>query len=159
MPSLDSPTRAGTPTRHWRFLHTPADLGAVNMALDEALMDRARCTGGWVLRVYGWCRPTLSLGRNQTARGLYDREALAAQGVDVVRRPTGGRAILHHREITYSVTAPLGALAAPGAPVRATYARINRLLLAGLHALGVDAYEAMPRGRSPLPDGAPCFET
>jgi lipoyl(octanoyl) transferase len=143
----------------FRLLLTPALPGHDNMALDDALLGRARATGECVLRVYAWDRPTLSFGRNQTARGLYDPERLAARGVDVVRRPTGGRAVLHHREVTYSVTAPVGALAPPGAPLGASYARINRLLLAGLSALGVRARLATPAGRAPLPDGAPCFET
>jgi lipoate-protein ligase A len=129
------------------------------MAFDDALLGRARATGECVLRVYAWSAPTLSFGRHQKALGLYDPARLAEQGVGAVRRPTGGRAILHHREITYSVTAPLGALAPAGAARRESYARINRLLLAGLRALGVDAREASPAGRAPVPDGAPCFET
>jgi lipoate-protein ligase A len=129
------------------------------MALDDALLARARETGECVLRVYAWERPTLSFGRNQTARGLYDPERLAARGLDVVRRPTGGRAVLHHREVTYSVTAPDGALAPTGAPLRAAYARVNAVLLDGLRRLGVAARLAAPAGRAPVPDGAPCFET
>ena len=60
-----------------------------------------------VFRVYTWAEPTLSFGRNQTARGTYDPERARERGVTVVRRLTGGRALLHHREVTYSVTAPL----------------------------------------------------
>lgn len=129
------------------------------MAVDEALLAHARRTGEVVVRTYRWSRPTLSLGRNQTAVGLYAPERLAEAGVDVVRRPTGGRAVLHWRELTYAVAAPTGALAPAGAPLRASYARINRLLLHALRALGVGAREAEPVGRAPLPDGAPCFET
>jgi lipoate-protein ligase A len=143
----------------FRLLVTPPLPGPDNMALDDVLMDRARATGECVLRVYAWSTPTLSFGRNQRAVGVYDPARLAERAVDVVRRPTGGRAVLHHREITYSVTAPDGALAPAGAPLRLAYARINRLLLAGLRALGVDAREAAPVGRAPRPDGAPCFET
>jgi lipoate-protein ligase A len=109
-------------------------------------------------RSYAWVRPTLSLGRNQKAAGLYDPARLAERGVDVIRRPTGGRAILHWREVTYSVTAPLGALAPAEAPLAAAYGRINAVLLAALRALGVAAREAVPAGRAPVPDGAPCFE-
>ena len=68
-------------------------------------MARARRTGEWVLRVYAWSAPTISLGRNQTAMRHYDLERIRRRALAVVRRPTGGRAILHHREITYSVTA------------------------------------------------------
>ena len=128
------------------------------MALDDTLLAHARATGTTVVRVYGWTAPTLSFGRNQRAVGLYDPAALAGQEIAVVRRPTGGRAVLHWREVTYAVAAPLGALAPAGAPLKAAYARINGVLLAALGSLGVDAREAVPAGRSPLPDGAPCFE-
>lgn len=132
------------------------------MALDEALLARARAlgpaAGEVVVRVYGWARPTLSFGRNQRAVGQYDPVGLAERGLDVVRRPTGGRAVLHWREVTYSVTAAVGVLAPAGAPLRVAYARINRLLVGALAALGVDAREARPAGRTPHPDGAPCFE-
>ncbi|AHG90221.1 biotin/lipoate A/B protein ligase [Gemmatirosa kalamazoonensis] len=142
----------------FRLLVTPPLPGPDNMALDDVLLDRARATGECVLRLYAWSSPTLSFGRHQKARGLYDPARLAERGVSTVRRPTGGRAVLHHREITYSVTAPLGALAPVGAPLRDAYARINRLLVAALRRLGVDAREAVPVGRAPHPDGAPCFE-
>src|SRR5690349_530391 len=93
-------------SQSWRLLLTlPAD-GAWNMALDEALMEHARRTNEWVLRVYAWSAPTLSFGRNQRALGVYLPERLERDAVSVVRRPTGGRAILHWREITYSVVAP-----------------------------------------------------
>jgi lipoate-protein ligase A len=71
----------------------------------------------------------------------------------VVRRPTGGRAILHHREVTYSVTAPV-----TGEALRASYGRINRVLLDGLRRLGVAAALAAPAARTPLPGVVPCFE-
>jgi len=119
----------------WRFLHTPPSTGAFNMALDEALMSYASDTQQWIFRVYSWTAPTLSLGRHQVARGAYDRKQIAERGIDVVRRPTGGRAILHHREVTYSAVGPVAA----AGDLRESYARINRLLIAALHQLGVDA--------------------
>jgi lipoate-protein ligase A len=122
------------------------------MALDHALMDRARRTRETVLRVYSWSSPTLSLGRNQRARGCYDERALAGGGVVVVRRPTGGRALLHHREVTYSVTAPV-----TSESITVAYGRINALLLAALSALGVRARAAGPAGRSLPPGTTPCF--
>ena len=139
----------------WRLLQSPPLAAAENMALDAALLERARRTGETVLRVYGWRAPTLSFGRNQTARGVYDGALAASRGVEVVRRPTGGRAVLHHREVTYSVTGPL----APEEPLRESYGRINRLLLDALRRLGVRAELARAAGRAPLPTGAPCFET
>ena len=138
----------------WRLLATPPLDGAENMALDEVLLNRAAATGEAVLRVYAWRDPTLSLGRNQPARDEYEPAALEAQGVTVVRRLTGGRAVLHHREVTYSVTAP----DTLGSALRDAYLRINEILLHGLRSLGVDASIATPAGRAPLPSIAPCFE-
>ncbi|MFL5563026.1 MAG: biotin/lipoate A/B protein ligase family protein [Gemmatimonadaceae bacterium] len=138
----------------WRLLATPRLDGAENMAFDEALLRRAGVTNEAVFRVYGWSQPTLSLGRNQPARGAYDEEAIAVQGIGVVRRLTGGRAVLHHREVTYSVTAP----EALGDTLHDGYARINAILLEGLRALGVPAALATPAGRAPIPSTAPCFE-
>jgi lipoyl(octanoyl) transferase len=139
---------------HWRlFTDSPAS-GAENMARDHALMERAVTTGEWMLRVYAWRTPTISLGRNQTARGLYDLERIHARCIDVVRRPTGGRAILHDREITYSVTAPTEA----AGDLRASYERINRLLVNAMRGIGVDVRIAAPTSRATAPGIAPCFD-
>ena len=145
----------------WRFLHSPPASGAENMALDEALMHWARGTGEWAFRVYSWSRPTLSLGRNQTARGGYDRAQMEAREIDVVRRPTGGRAILHDREVTYSVTGRVD----DAGDLLESYERINRLLVAGLGALGVESVVVGPAdaaraaGAEPRaqPGLLPCF--
>jgi lipoate-protein ligase A len=139
----------------WRLLVTPPASGAENMALDEALMDRARATGEWTLRVYGWATPTISLGRNQSARDRYDLDRIRSRGLAVVRRPTGGRAILHDREVTYSVTAPTGAAGELGE----SYRRINALLVAALNTLGVAASVASPSTRAISPGMSPCFDT
>ncbi len=138
----------------WLHLYGPAMSGAENMAMDDALLQRAARTGECVLRVYTWTRPTLSLGRNQAARGRIDPLRAATLGVDIVRRPTGGRALLHHREVTYSVTAPLER----DASARAWYDAIGGVLLDALLGLGVPARLAMPSGRTPLPHTAACFQ-
>jgi lipoate-protein ligase A len=139
---------------HWSLLLTPPLTGAANMALDEALLERADASGSAVFRVYTWSEPTLSFGRNQTTRGIYDPERARQRGIAVVRRPTGGRSLLHHREITYSVTAPAGLAGS----LRESYGRINRLLVGGLTRLGVTVEIASPRERSLPPSAAPCFE-
>ncbi len=138
----------------WRLVVQEPLRGALNMSIDEALLDHARRTGVTTLRVYGWAQPTLSLGRNQPARGRYALERARELGVAFVRRPTGGRAVLHHREITYSVAAPAPALG----ELAESYARINRLLVDALHRLGVAAEIAQPREAAPHPGIAPCFE-
>lgn len=123
------------------------------MARDTALQARAARTGETVFCIYSWLAPTLSFGRNQPARGRYDLRTIRAAGIDVVRRPTGGRAILHHREVTYSVTAPVD----ESGPLRETYTRINRILQSGLSRLGV-LVEAAPRPeRASVPSARPCF--
>ena len=139
-------------SRRWRLMLVPPRTGAENMARDAALMERARLTGESVFSVYSWSRPTLSLGRNQTARDRYDLDEAERLGIDVVRRPTGGRALLHWREVTYSVTAPIS-----GDELKESYAGINGVLLYGLLKLGVDASEAAVAGRTPAPGDLPCF--
>lgn len=125
------------------------------MAVDESLAESVRAGGPPVLRVYRWNPPCLSLGRNQPSGG-YDRDEIARRGLDVVRRPTGGRAVLHHRELTYSVATAQGELGGP----RQAYAAINRALVAGLTRLGVPAHlQTAGTERAPLPSLAPCFET
>jgi lipoate-protein ligase A len=137
----------------WYFhLSEPAS-GVQNMAVDEALMARAARTGDGIFRVYGWSQPTLSLGRNQRARGLYDLDAAAALGVAIVRRPTGGRALLHDHEVTYSVTMP----ATDIAEARRAYDFINEVLLSAINQLGVPAARATGTV-AVAPGPRPCFD-
>lgn len=122
------------------------------MAVDHALaLERER--GEAVLRIYRWSRPTLSFGRNQPAIDRYDPFALQALGVDVVRRPTGGREVLHDRELTYAAILPLDG---PGS-LREAYHRINGALLAALRSLGVEARPADDDTPVLRPDAGACF--
>ena len=124
------------------------------MAVDESLLAGARA-GRVTLRLYGWDPGCLSFGRNQTARGRYDGGRASRHGFDVVRRPTGGRSVFHHREITYSVTAPANAWGG----LREAYLKINRALAAGLRDLGAPA-DIVPRkgaAVSPRPTVRACF--
>ena len=123
------------------------------MARDASLLSRAAATGESVFSIYSWEKPTLSFGRNQRALGHYDRSKIADRSIDVVRRPTGGRAILHHREITYSVAAPV----VENVSLRDSYNRINRILISGLRSLGVTA-EVAAEGHNLPPSSLPCFE-
>ncbi len=124
------------------------------MALDEALMEAVRAGAAPALRFYRWAPRCLSLGRNQPAAGRYDEARLRARGIGVVRRLTGGRAVLHDRELTYSAVFADGALGTP----RAAYSAVNRALVAGVRRLGVPAeLQPRPRSRAPIPSLAPCF--
>ncbi len=123
------------------------------MAIDVALMRRARLSGEAMARVYSWNPATLSLGRNQRARGCYDLQVIASRGIGIVRRPTGGRAILHDREITYSVSAP-----DRGGSLRESFDAISALLVMALGALGVRAALAARTARAARPTAGACFE-
>ena len=88
----------------WRLLRTGHNSGAWNMAVDEAIMVHvAKKVVPPTFRLYGWVPPTLSLGRLQSYLRDVDPENCKSLGVDVVRRPTGGRAVLHDNEVTYSL--------------------------------------------------------
>jgi lipoyl(octanoyl) transferase len=137
----------------WRFLDSGALAGAEQMSLDAGLMDRARQTGEAVLRVYGWSRPTLSFGRHESVRGRFTAEQLELENVGAVRRPTGGRVLMHDREVTYSVTAP----APDDERLKQSYRRINAMLIAALARLGVPVVEAAIDSAARRPGGAACF--
>jgi len=121
----------------WRLILDGPLSGAYNMALDEALASTASREEVATLRFYQWQRPTLSLGRHEPAEELPLAECEAA-GLDLVRRPTGGRAVLHHRELTYSFTAPASLLGG-SKRVREAYSVITEALARGLGLLGLAA--------------------
>jgi len=127
------------------------------MALDEALAEAVGAgQSSPVVRLYGFSPPTLSLGRFQKARGQYSARRLEADGVVLVRRPTGGHAVLHDDELTYSVAlSKQASLAGPAPKKREVYLFIARVLLAGLANLGISGtINAAQRGDVHNPD---CF--
>ncbi len=82
--------------------------GSWNMAVDQYLLERISGGDfGFILRTYGWNPPCISIGRFQDPEREVDLGKLLAAGIDIVRRPTGGRAVLHSSEVTYSVLAPV----------------------------------------------------
>src|SRR5437870_13499326 len=125
--------------------------GAENMAIDAALLDRANGGGLSFLRLYRFAPPCLSLGRNEPA-ARYDHTEIARRGLDVVRRPTGGRAVWHEHEVTYAVAAPIATFGG----LRAGYRAIHARLVAALRRLGVEATLAADRPRPPQRLGS-CF--
>jgi len=141
----------------WRLLISPPASGAWNMAVDEAILQAvARGQAPPTLRLYAWEPPCLSLGRNQPWEEA-DPAALAARGWEIVRRPTGGRAILHTDELTYAVIAPAQHPLMRGG-VLPSYRRIARGLLAALHLLGIPAQMEGEKTPAAAPQ-AVCFET
>lgn len=134
------------------------------MARDRALLDAAgRRHATPTLRLYGWDRPTVSLGRHQPDPEPAAIAALAALGAGWVRRPTGGRAVWHGplgEELTYAVAAPIGVLPLAGG-LAEVHREIHRAIATGLARLGVATRPAPgAAGRSPRPtDRRACFAT
>jgi lipoate-protein ligase A len=146
------------PLARWRLLapNSQGD-GAWNMAVDEALMESVAAGESLpALRFYQWSPPCLSLGRRQPLVGV-DQERLRSDGYDLVRRETGGWAILHTDELTYSVTLPPTDPRADG-PILDAYRKLSQGLVAGLALLGVHA-EMKPASASGTHNlSAACFE-
>jgi lipoate-protein ligase A len=141
----------------WRLLTTGYLDGATNMAIDEAISQAVQA--GLVpptLRFFGWIPACLSLGQAQPSADV-DREACRTDGVDVVRRPTGGRAILHTDELTYSVIAPDNEPRVVGTIVE-SYRRLSEGLLTGLMLMGVPTHQAERPDNHDSDQGPICFE-
>ncbi len=121
----------------WRLLlHPTPARGAWNMAVDEAVLESAgRGESFPTLRLYAWVPPCLSLGYAQPLTDV-DLPRLRARGWDLVRRPTGGRAVLHTDELTYSVIGPLEEPRLAGG-VLDSYRRLAQALVAALRDLGL----------------------
>jgi lipoate-protein ligase A len=144
------------PIQSWRLLMTPASSGAWNMAVDEALLGSvSKNLSLPCLRLYTWEPPCLSIGYAQPATDI-DKERLSRFGWEWVRRPTGGRAILHTDELTYSVIAPATEPRVKGS-VLESYQRLSQALLAALNALNIPAM-ANPHTPSSQLKAPVCFE-
>jgi lipoate-protein ligase A len=146
------------PRATWRLLLSPLADGPTNMAVDEAILQAiADGHGQPTLRFFGWTPPCLSLGYAQPAAEV-DRQRLAERGYDLVRRPTGGRAILHTDELTYSVIAPMDEPRVLGG-VLESYQQLSAGLLAGLHHLGLGVRaDKTYAGNEAAAKGPVCFE-
>lgn len=145
------------PAKVWWFVYSGEGDAAWNMAVDEWLLSTAH-TRPPVLRFYGWSSPTISLGRNEVWKGVVDPERCREAQVSLVRRPTGGRAVLHHREITYSVTAPIDG-EGWSARLESALALVSAALVRGLLQLGVPASFSRRAAGHLSPSGTACFES
>jgi lipoate-protein ligase A len=142
----------------WHYINTGFHSGEWNMSLDEQI---ARSFDPAIdiplLRIYGWRPFTISLGVNQRLED-FDLAKIHDAGIGIIRRPTGGRAIYHAHELTYSII-----LDAAGRSAREVYQYLSRGILAGLHLMGIDATlsgmdEHLP-GLHDNPLSIPCFST
>jgi lipoate-protein ligase A len=139
--------------REWQlWMDDTARPGWANMSIDLTLLDRAEHRDEHWLRLYRWDPPCLSFGRHEPVLRRYDVDRIAALGVHTVRRPTGGRAVWHERELTYAVSGPCSGLGS----LREAYTRIHELLVQALRALGIGASLAPRAPTPPLTAGA-CF--
>lgn len=142
----------------WRLLITPDCDGAYNMALDQAILEHVGVGNSPpTLRFFSWQPACLSLGQAQPAADA-DLDRIRANGWTIVRRPTGGRAILHTDEITYSVALPAGHPIVQG-DIVTSYRRLSAALQRALMNLGLQAradkrLEKIPEGAK----GPVCFE-
>jgi lipoate-protein ligase A len=154
------------PHSTWRLILDPPASGTWNMAVDEAILETVdREAGPPTLRLYGWQPACLSLGYAQPIAEV-SQAALQAHGWQLVRRPTGGRAILHIDELTYSVIAPDDDPRLSGGLLE-SYRRLSQAILNALHRLGIPAEassqpEEMPENttsKQAQPSKGPvCFE-
>ena len=142
----------------WRYLPYQVFSGAENMAIDEALLltMASRENPQPLLRFYGWKPATLSLGYAQSYAKEVNEEACRLEGIDIVRRPTGGRAVLHQYELTYSLIAPEHDPNVCGTIIQ-SYLKISQALLRGFQTLGVPA-EMVASGGTEGASSAACFD-
>jgi len=143
----------------WRLILSPPAGGAENMALDVAILESvAAARSPATLRLYAWTPPCLSLGHAQSIESV-DLYGLRELGWDLVRRPTGGRAILHTDELTYAVA---GTAANPllAGGVLPSYQRLSAGLFQGLRLLGLGAQLQSSPNPAPSVNGSSpiCFE-
>jgi len=144
----------------WRLLLDPPLPGLRNMARDLALLESTvRNETLTTLRFYSWSPPCLSLGRHQDAATAADLKFCRRHGIEVLRRPTGGRAVLHHLELTYSFVSTLGQDLMP-TKIQDCYALICKVIVRAFRDMGIDAEtrDGVFNRQLPRPSSSiPCF--
>lgn len=141
----------------WRWIPDGRHTAEENMAIDGALL--ADCEQGQIpptVRLYGWSEPAVTIGYSQNAEQELDIERCRELGISIVRRPTGGRALLHHRELTYAVVAPVS-LAPFDRGLKATFGAVSEALLTGLQGLGIQGDINPSKQRSGPVRSPACF--
>ena len=147
----------------WRFIDSGNGSPSFNMALDEALLDwHSESKIPPTIRFYGWDPATLSIGYFQKVEKEINMEAVKEHKLGFVRRPTGGRGVLHEHELTYSVIVSEDYPDMPKTVTEA-YRVISEGILKGFHHLGLEAYFAVPKTQDERdslknPRSAVCFD-
>lgn len=142
--------------KSWDLLIDPEPRrGAANMAVDEYLFRGLTKEPRTIVRFYSWARPTASLGYSQSPDKILDLDCCRRKGIDVVRRMTGGKLVLHWREITYSIASSDTETFSP--TLAESYRMISAALIRGLEKMGLRARLAGPPPSSYLKGNMPCF--
>lgn len=129
--------------------------GSVNMAIDDYLFQAAEKGIQTFLRFYTWEKPTVSLGYSQRIFKVADVEYCKKNGIDIVRRMTGGKLVLHHNEVTYSLCSSDKEIFS--ASVAESYKLISRALIRGLEKMGLKPYLADSPPDNYAKRNLPCF--
>lgn len=142
-----------------RFIKDTARNGFLNMAIDEFFFNKLENdeTEECFIRIYRWNPPTLSLGYHQKYEMVADEEFLKSIGFGIVRRPTGGKAVLHHHEWTYSVCGSLKEGFFKNNSLEETYEKIALALKKSLYLLGIEAELERRTKKLNINHPAPCF--
>lgn len=144
----------------WRLIKDDPHDCYMNMAIDEAIF--IACEKGFspkTIRFYGWNPPAISIGYFQKTSNLFESKRLSELSLDMVRRPTGGRAVFHEEEVTYSIISSLDDFSGNG--ILESYRIISHALVSGLKSLGVPAELSSQRKREKIMSkGSPsCFSS
>ena len=140
----------------WLLITDNAPLrGSLNMAVDEYLFARARKRDETFLRFYQWEKPTASLSYGQEATRAVDLDFCRANGIDIVRRMTGGKVVLHLRELTYSLASSDTETFTP--TLQDSYQLISLALIKGLILMGLSARLALASPTAYVRGVMPCF--
>lgn len=143
----------------WRLIHDPPLPGKVNMARDLALLKEV-CTGmsAPILRFYTWSPLAVSLGFFQKTEEVVEVKNCRRLGVDIVHRPTGGRALLHHLELTYSLIIPIEHPLLPKGVIE-SYKFLSQGIVKGFKTLGIKAELAPGEERGKRLAPGACFDS
>jgi lipoate-protein ligase A len=142
--------------KEWKLIVDKIPLkGSLNMAVDEYLLHSLEEDSQTYLRFYQWEKPTVSLGYSQNVEEVTNLDYCRENSIDVVRRITGGKLVLHHREITYSVCSSDNITFPPS--LSGSYRLISEALMNGLKKMGIDSYLASEAPASYAKGNLPCF--
>jgi len=142
--------------QEWKLIVDKKPLsGSLNMAIDDFLFRSLSSEPQTYLRFYRWERPTVSLGYSQDIRKVVDVEYCQKQGIDIVRRMTGGKLVLHHKEVTYSLCSSDKETFT--STLADSYKLISQALMRGFDKMGLKSYLADSPPNSYVRGNLPCF--